>query len=93
MFAFFSDYEFIFEKESKGISELIIMSWFECEQRKVGKLEQRLAAARAAMRKVASESEDERGNLSVANTARDGGGDHRYVPAGAIYRNARLFYR
>ena len=92
MFAFFSDYEFIFEKESKGISELIIMSWFECEQRKVGKLEQRLAAARAAMRKVASESEGERSNLSVATTARDDS-YHRYGPAGAIYRNARLFYR
>ncbi|KAG5103324.1 hypothetical protein JHK84_048293 [Glycine max] len=60
--------------------------------RKVGKLEQRLAAARAAMRKVASESEGERSNLSVATTARDDS-YHRYVPAGAIYRNARLFYR
>jgi len=62
------------------------------EQRKVGKLEQTLAAARASMRKAASESEGERSNHSVAATVHDGG-DRHYVPAGAIYRNARLFHR
>ncbi|XP_029125069.1 probable glycosyltransferase At5g25310 [Cajanus cajan] len=38
-----------------------------------------------------SESE-ERSNLTAATTTHDGG-DHRYVPAGAIYRNPRLFDR
>ncbi|XP_047157090.1 probable glycosyltransferase At5g25310 [Vigna umbellata] len=60
--------------------------------RKVGKLEQTLAAARASMRKAASESEGERSNRTVATTVHDGG-DRHYVPAGAIYRNARLFHR
>ncbi|RDY01979.1 hypothetical protein CR513_14623, partial [Mucuna pruriens] len=61
--------------------------------RKVGKLEQRLAGARASMRKAASsQSEDERSNLKLATNSHDGI-DHHYVPAGAIYRNARLFYR
>ncbi|KAK7377214.1 hypothetical protein VNO80_02635 [Phaseolus coccineus] len=60
--------------------------------RKVGKLEQTLAAARASMRNAASESEGDRINLTVATTVHDGG-DRLYVPAGAIYRNARLFHR
>ncbi|KAK7384697.1 hypothetical protein VNO78_30398 [Psophocarpus tetragonolobus] len=60
--------------------------------RKLGTLEQRLAAARAAMRKVASESGGERSNHSVATTVHDGA-DRHSVPVGAIYHNARLFYR
>jgi len=62
------------------------------EQRKVGKLERTLAAARASMRKAASESHGERSNITVATTVHDGD-DRHYVPAGAIYRNARLFHR
>lgn len=63
------------------------------QRKKVGKVEQTLAAARASMRKAASESEgDERSNHTVATTVHDGG-DRHYVPAGAIYRNARLFHR
>ncbi|OIW03104.1 hypothetical protein TanjilG_07256 [Lupinus angustifolius] len=50
--------------------------------REVGKVEEELAGARASIRS----------NRSLGTTAH-GGGDEGYVPAGAVYRNPRLFYR
>ncbi|XP_015971883.1 probable glycosyltransferase At5g25310 [Arachis duranensis] len=69
--------------------------------RRVRKVEEELAGARASIRKAAAAASDEdieRSNCTFATTVGNGdggfddGGDH-YIPAGDVYRNSRLFYR
>ncbi|KAK7311231.1 hypothetical protein RJT34_09237 [Clitoria ternatea] len=59
-----------------------------------GKVEERLAGARASMREAATESEeDERRNVTTAHDGGSDDDDDHFVPSGAVYRNPRLFHR
>ncbi|MED6197810.1 hypothetical protein PIB30_060203 [Stylosanthes scabra] len=66
--------------------------------RRVRKVEEDLAGARASIRKEAAaaalEDKDiERSTVGDGGAGYDDGGGDRYIPAGNVYRNSRLFYR
>ncbi|MED6111931.1 hypothetical protein PIB30_056851 [Stylosanthes scabra] len=64
--------------------------------RRMRKVEEDLAGARASIRKAAAAAEDEdieRSSVGDGGAGYDDGGGDRYIPAGNVYRNSRLFYR